>query len=48
MAKELDIERASRLKKEDLVMRIRQVEAANEGLEMRGGILEIMNEAEHD
>ncbi len=43
-AKNLDIERASRLKKEDLILRIRQMQAAKEGLEIRGGILEIMNE----
>lgn len=43
-AKELEISRASRLKKEDLVMKIRQVEAEKEGLEIRGGVLEIMSE----
>ena len=43
-AKELEITRATRLKKEDLVMRIRQTEAESEGLEIRGGILEIMND----
>jgi transcription termination factor Rho len=32
------------LKKEDLILRIRQAEAERAGLEMRGGILEIMNE----
>lgn len=44
MAKELEIARANRLKRENLVMRIRQAEAEKEGLEIRGGILEIMNE----
>ncbi|MBI3160005.1 MAG: transcription termination factor Rho [Chloroflexi bacterium] len=44
MAKTLDIDRANRLKKEELVVRIRQAEAEKEGLEVRGGILEIMNE----
>ena len=44
MAKELDIPRAARLKKEQLMVKIRQVEAENEGLDVRGGILEIMNE----
>ncbi len=44
MAKELDIPNAARLKKENLLIRIRQVEAEREGLEVRGGILEIMNE----
>ncbi len=43
-AKELKVTGASRLKKEDLVMRIRQAQAEQEGLEIRGGILEIMNE----
>lgn len=43
-AKELNVENASRLKKEDLILRIKQVEAEQEGLELRGGILEIMNE----
>ena len=40
----LNIPRAERLKKENLMIRIRQVEAEKEGLEIRGGILEIMNE----
>jgi len=43
-AKELGVERSNRLKKEDLVMKIRQMHAAKEGQEVRGGILEIMNE----
>ncbi len=43
-AKELKVTGASRLKKEDLVMRIRQAQAEKDGLEIRGGILEIMNE----
>ncbi len=43
-AKELNIERVHHLKKEDLILRIRQAEAEREGLEMRGGILEILNE----
>jgi transcription termination factor Rho len=43
-AKEIGIPRANRLKKEDLILRIRQGEAEKEGLEVRGGILEIMNE----
>ena len=43
-ARDLEIPRAARLKKEDLILRIRQAEAEKEGLEMRGGILEIMNE----
>jgi transcription termination factor Rho len=44
MAMELDIPRAARLKREQLVTRIRQAEAEKEGLEIRGGILEIMSE----
>jgi len=43
-AKELDIPRASRLKKEDLILRIRQADAERQGLELRGGVLEIMSE----
>ena len=44
MAQELDIPRARRLKREELIVQIRQAQAAAEGLEIRGGILEIMNE----
>ncbi len=44
IGKKLDIPRANLLKKEALLVKIRQTEAANEGLEIRGGILEIMNE----
>ncbi|MDZ4158895.1 MAG: transcription termination factor Rho [Anaerolineaceae bacterium] len=43
-AKELTIPNAARLKKENLLIRIRQAEAEREGLEVRGGILEILNE----
>jgi transcription termination factor Rho len=43
-ALELKVPGASRLKKEDLILKIKQIEAEQEGLEMRGGILEIMNE----
>jgi len=43
-AKDLNIDNAARLKKEDLILRIKQVEAEQDGLELRGGILEIMNE----
>jgi transcription termination factor Rho len=43
-ASELDVPRAARLKKEQLLMRIQQAEAEKEGLEIRGGILEIMSE----
>jgi transcription termination factor Rho len=44
MAKELSVANAHRLKKEDLILRIRRAEAEQQGLEMRGGILEIMSE----
>jgi len=43
-ALELNIQGATRLKKEDLILRIKQVEAEQQGLELRGGILEIMSE----
>jgi transcription termination factor Rho len=43
-ASKLEVQRAGRLKKEELIMKIRQAEAAKEGQEVRGGILEIMNE----
>jgi transcription termination factor Rho len=43
-ARDLSIPNANRLKKEDLILRIQQIEAEQEGLEVRGGILEIMNE----
>lgn len=44
LAKSLKVENAHRMKKEDLIMRIRQAEAERDGLELRGGILEIMSE----
>lgn len=44
IAKKHEIPRANRLKKERLVLEIRQAEAGQEGLEIRGGILEIMSE----
>jgi transcription termination factor Rho len=43
-AKEFGIPNANRMKKEALVLRLRQEEAAKEGLEVRGGILEILDE----
>lgn len=43
-AKELEIPNANRLKKENLIIRIHQAEAEKEGLEVRGGVLEIMPE----
>jgi len=44
MSKDLSIQGATRLKKNDLILRIMQAEAERQGLELRGGILEIMNE----
>jgi transcription termination factor Rho len=44
MGNDLNIPNSARLKKELLILRIRQMEAEREGLEVRGGILEIMNE----
>lgn len=43
-AKDLSIPNANRLKKENLIIQIRQAEAEKEGLEVRGGVLEIMPE----
>lgn len=43
-ASDLNIPNANRLKKENLIIRIRQTEAEREGLEVRGGVLEIMSE----
>jgi transcription termination factor Rho len=44
MAKDLGIKNANRLKKEALAIQIRQAEADKEGIELRGGVLEIMGE----
>ncbi len=44
MAKDLGIQNANRLKKEALAIQIRQAEAEREGIELRGGVLEIMSE----
>jgi transcription termination factor Rho len=44
MARDLDVNNAGRLKKEDLILKIQQAEAEKDGIEMRGGILEIMSE----
>jgi transcription termination factor Rho len=44
MAKEFNVPNANRLKKEALILSICQEEAAKEGIDMRGGILEIMSE----
>lgn len=44
IAGEMNIPKSERLKKENLILKIRQAEAEREGLEVRGGILEIMSE----
>ena len=44
MAKDLGIKNANRLKKETLAIQIRQAEAEKDGVELRGGVLEIMGE----
>jgi transcription termination factor Rho len=44
IARDLDVQNVNRLKKEDLILRIQQAEAERDGLELRGGILEIMSE----
>ena len=44
VAKGLGIKNANRLKKEALAIQIRQGEAEKEGVELRGGVLEIMSE----
>ncbi len=43
-SKEMEIQGATRLKKEDLILRLMQAEAERKGLELRGGVLEVMNE----
>jgi transcription termination factor Rho len=44
MTKDLQLQGTSRMKKEDLILRIMQADAERRGLELRGGVLEIMNE----
>jgi transcription termination factor Rho len=44
MAKEFEIPAAARMKKEDLILRLLQANAERQGLELRGGILEIVDE----
>jgi len=41
---DLNVQNANRLKKEDLILRIQQAQAEIDGLEVRGGIIEIMSE----
>jgi transcription termination factor Rho len=43
-ARDLNIDGVNRLKKDDLILRIQQIEAEREGIELRGGILEIMSD----
>src|SRR5258708_5000545 len=44
LAKDTSVPNFNRLKKEALILQIRQAEAQKEGIELRGGILEIMSE----
>lgn len=44
IAKDLNIPNAARLKKENLIIRIQQSESEKEGIEVRGGVLEITSE----
>jgi transcription termination factor Rho len=44
IAADFNVPNAARLKKENLILHIRQNEAEKEGLEVRGGILEILQE----
>ena len=44
MARDLNVSSVNHLKKDDLILRIQQAEAEREGLELRGGILEIMSD----
>jgi transcription termination factor Rho len=44
LAEELNVPNAQRLKKENLIINIRRAEAEKEGVEMRGGVLEITPE----
>lgn len=44
VGKEFNVPNALRLKKENLILKIRQNEAAQEGLEVRGGVLEVLQE----
>ena len=44
MAREMSVPGAHHLKKEDLILKIQQSEAEREGIEMRGGVLDIMSD----
>ncbi len=44
LARDLNVQGANRLKRDDLILKIQQAEAERDGLELRGGILEIMSD----
>jgi len=44
MAREMNVSGVNRLKKEELILRIQQSQAEKDGVEVRGGILEIMGD----
>ncbi len=44
IARELGVQNPNRMKKDDLILTIRQTEALREGIELRGGILEILDD----
>jgi transcription termination factor Rho len=44
MSREFEIAGATRMKKEDLILQLMQADATRKGLELRGGVLDIMNE----
>jgi len=44
MSKDLEIPGANRMKKEDLILQIMQADAERRGLELRGGVLDIVND----
>jgi transcription termination factor Rho len=44
MSKDMKIQGAGRMKKEDIILRLMQAEAERQGLELRGGVLEVMKE----
>jgi transcription termination factor Rho len=44
LSKDYEISGASRMKKEDLIIRLMQAEAERKGHELRGGVLDVMND----
>jgi len=44
ISRDFDIAGATRMKKEDLILQLMQADATRKGLELRGGVLDIMNE----